>query len=349
MHRRRFIRNLSFLSFVPALTKVNSKTLHEPPVEKIKPKRLKAGDTIGLIAPGSYISKEELEESVNKIKSLGFNVVYLDSILDRSGYLAGDDKRRADELHTMFSRKDVNGIMCARGGYGCTRILPLLDYELIRNNPKVIIGFSDITALHYALYAKSGLTGFHGPVGVSSFNEFSLYYFKKVLMNPEDNLILNNIGVTPGNETGNEPVIIRSGRVQGELAGGNLAVVTSLIGTPYDINTDGKILFFEETGEEPYRIDRMFTQLHEAGKFEKAAGIMLGVFVKCESKEVNPSFEYSFTLMEVLNNRLFNLGIPVVYGLSFGHIKNKFTIPFGIKAELDTDNYSLTLLEKAVL
>lgn len=349
MYRRGFIKSLSLLSLAPAFAKADNNHLTNIPVEKIKPKRLKEGDTIGLIAPGSYISQQELDESITKIKSLGFKVVYLEGILNRSGYLAGDDKRRADELHTMFSRKDVNGIICARGGYGCTRILPLLNYNLIKDNPKVIIGFSDVTALLYGLYTKTGLISFHGPVGISTFNEFSLYYFKKVLMSPEDRLVLNNTGVLPADEAAEKPVTIRSGKAHGELAGGNLSVAVSLIGTPYDINTEGKILFFEETGEEPYRIDRMFTQMMEAGKFEKAAGIMLGIFDKCESKEAGLSAKFSFSLLEVLYDRLFDLGIPVIYGLSFGHIRNKFTIPVGINAELDVDNFSLTILENAVI
>lgn len=347
MQRRDFVKNLSIFSLAPLLSKVEFQNISEKFNKKIKPKRLKQGDTIGLIAPGSYITKDELDASVMKIESLGFKTFFLENILERYGYLAGRDERRIGEINTMFSRSDISGIMCVRGGYGCSRILPFIDYDLIKQNPKVVIGFSDITALLYGIYCKTGLIGFHGPVGISSFNDFSLYYFKKVLMEPGKNFVLvNAIPDASSNEI--KPEVIRGGNARGELIGGNLSVITSLIGTPYEIDTECKIIFLEETGEEPYRIDRMFTQLIESGKLEKASGLVLGVFDKCEKKELNPSFEYSLSLMEVLYDRLFNLGIPVVYGLSFGHIKNKFTIPIGIDAELDAVANTITLLETAV-
>ena len=346
MKRKNFIKTLSaasVISFLPSEKILPYRSIKNE--YKIKPKRLVEGETIALVAPGSYISENELSNSAESLQSLGFTVVYNESVLYKNGYFSGNDKQRAEELMEMFSRKDVNGIICARGGYGCTRILPLLDYEIIKENPKVLIGYSDVTALLYGIYSKTGLICFHGPVGISTFNEFTIKYFEDVLAFPHNRLEL----VSEPEENGEEPVTITVGKTEGELIGGNLSVIVSLIGTEYDIDTEDKIIFLEETREEPYRIDKMLTQMIMAGKFDKAAGIALGVFDNCEQKKDNPSFESSFTLMEVLKERLSGLGIPVVYGLSFGHIKNKFTLPFGVKAELNSNEKILTLLEPACL
>jgi muramoyltetrapeptide carboxypeptidase len=340
MKRKDFVKYVSAAAFLPGVA--SGFNVNELPQEKVKPKRLKKGDKVGLIAPGGFITEAELSESINNLKNMGFIPVPSENILARFGYLAGTDKQRAADLNSMFSRKDISAVVCARGGYGCTRILNMIDYDLIRKNPKILLGYSDITALLYAVYAKTGLVCFHGPVGISTFNDFSLRYFSDVLTNPIEKLEF----ISAERDL---VKIIKSGKASGELAGGNLSVIISLIGTRYDINTDGKIIFLEEINEEPYRIDRMLTQMIEAGKFTKAAGIALGIFHKCEPKEKDPAFPVSFSLMEVLEDRLTGLGIPVLYGLSFGHIINKFTIPFGVKAELNSANHTLTLLESAVL
>lgn len=344
MQRRDFIKSISTAAVLTAAPKIYSSV---EPKQKIKPPRLKQGDTIGLIAPGSYISEDELKDSIENLEKLGYKVAYTEKILAKTGYLAGDDKSRADEVNSMFADKKINGIICARGGYGCARILPMLDYNLIKNNPKIIVGYSDITALLNGIYSETGLITFHGPVGISSFNDFSVTYFNEVLVHPEKDLVL--ISAKGEDEKDNSGIqTIVSGKAQGELIGGNLSVLNSLIGTKYDFDGSGKIIFLEEIGEEPYRIDRMLTQLIQSGKFDKAAGIAMGVFKNCEPKEKDPSFSTSFSLMEVLFDRLSNLNIPVIYGLSFGHIKNKFTLPVGIIAELNTINQAITLLESSV-
>lgn len=342
MRRTDFLKLLGAASILPGVSFAQN---GNAVIKKIKPARLKPGEKIGLIAPGGFIEEKELQESIDNLKSLGFNPVPSDNILARYGYLGGADKQRSDDINTMFSRKDIAGIICARGGYGCTRILPMLDYDLIKNNPKVLCGYSDITALLYGIYAKTGLIGFHGPVGISTFNKFSVDFFSYVLVNPYDRLELISEPESPDIKI----TTIRSGKAEGELVGGNLSLIVSVIGTPYDIDSTGKLIFIEETNEEPYRIDRMLTQMIQAGKFKNAAGIILGTFNKCEPNEKEPEFSRSFSLFEVFEDRLFNLGIPVLYGLSFGHIKNKFTLPFGAKAELNSSNQSLTLLESAVL
>ena len=349
MKRRNFIKTISTATvaataFPKSISEKNS--LRSKSI--LKPPRLKRGDTIALVTPGSYITEQEKEESINNLRGLGFKVIYSDRLMQKNGYFSAIDEERAADLNEMFERKDVQGIMCARGGYGCARILPYLDYELIENNPKLLIGFSDVTALHYAIYKKSNLVTFHGPVSISTFNSFSVRNFENVLMNPKQQTELVNS--TNGNI--NNPygiTAISEGKAEGELVGGNLSIVVSMIGTEYDIDFSDKIIFLEEFLEEPYRIDRMLTQMIQAGKFENAAGVALGVFKTCEPNETNPSFSESFSLIEVLNDRLGKLKIPVVYGLSFGHIADKFTLPFGVKAELNSETKQLKLLEPGVL
>jgi muramoyltetrapeptide carboxypeptidase len=243
----------------------------------------------------------------------------------------------------MFLDKKLKAIFTVRGGYGCSRLLPLLDFDIIRSNPKIFVGYSDITALLYGIYAKTGLVGFHGPVGISSFSEFSVKHLKNILSEPIHNYEMKNL---PDEEA--KILVIAEGVSEGELIGGNLSIVVSLIGTEYDVDTKDKIIFLEEIGEEPYRIDRMLTQMRQSGKFDSCSGIALGVFRRCDIDQKNPKFENSLSLKQVLEDRLGDLGIPVIYGLSFGHIKNKITLPFGIKARLDTYNKKLVLLESAV-
>ncbi|NWG28235.1 MAG: LD-carboxypeptidase [Ignavibacteriaceae bacterium] len=349
MKRRNFIKTISTATVAAAATKPVLAGNHNYQRRRlIKPPKLREGDTIALVTPGSYITQQEQEESISNLRSLGFNVTYTNRLMQKNGYFSANDKERAIDLNEMFERKDVRGIMCARGGYGCARILPYLDYDLIQNNPKVLIGFSDVTAIQYAIYKKSDLITFHGPVSISTFSSFSVKNFRNVLLNPTQELELEN-SATGNNYNPYGITIISQGKAEGELVGGNLSIVVSLIGTEYDIDFSGKIIFLEEFIEEPYRIDRMLTQMIHAGKFENAGGIALGVFKLCEPDKANPAFNGSFSLMEVLTDRLGNLGIPVVYGLSFGHVADKFTLPFGGKAELNTDDKQLKLLEPCVL
>jgi muramoyltetrapeptide carboxypeptidase len=347
--RRNFIKTISAASVAAtAFPKSFSEKSDYRKKSLIKPPRLKQGDTIAMVTPGSYITELEKEESINNLRGLGFKVIYTDRLMQKNGYFSATDKERAADLNEMFERKDVQGIMCARGGYGCARILPYLDYDLIKNNPKVLIGFSDVTAIQYALYKNSDLITFHGPVSISTFSSFSVKNFRNILLDPTEELELQN-STTGNNYNPYGITVISDGKAKGELVGGNLSIVVSLIGTEYDIDFSDKIIFLEEFLEEPYRIDRMLTQMIQAGKFDYSAGIALGVFKSCEPNKSNPAFSGSFSLMEVLKDRLANLGIPVVYGLSFGHIADKFTLPFGVNAELNSDTKQLKLLEPGVL
>ncbi len=347
MKRRDFIFTASLTAAAAAFSPLKVLAKEKEDLQIIKPKRIKPGDRVGIVAPGSYISEKELIETVTNLKKLGFKPYYTENILKRHGYLAGTDEERVADLHEMFSNPKIDWIIAARGGYGCTRILPMLDYNLIKNNPKVLMGYSDITALFYAIFKQTGLITFHGPVGISTFNDFSIDYVKKVLFAPDKGVVLKSKVENYNGDT--IPFTIRSGKARGRLVGGNLSLATAVIGTKYDVDYSGKIVFLEEVGEEPYRIDRMLTQMIEAGKFEKAAGIVLGKFWNCEVKKDKPEFDNSLTLNEVLYDRLFGLGIPIFYGASFGHITNKFVLPFGVKAEMDASEKTITLLESAVV
>ena len=345
MKRKEFLKSVGILSTLSLSSCVNIATSVNTikSSKVIKPKRLKEGDKVGLISPGSYITEAQLKESVENLESIGLEVFYTETILKKYGYLAGTDKERAEDVNRMFADKSIKGIFAARGGYGCSRILPLLDYEIIKTNPKILIGYSDITALLYGIYSQTGLITFHGPVGISTFNKYSNTHVKNILFNPHKTYTMTNL---PEDE--NKINIINKGTAKGKLVGGNLSIVVTMIGTKYDVDLKDKIVFLEDVGEEPYRIDRMLTHLLEATNIKQAAGIALGVFNNCEIDKDDPEFENSLTLQEVFQDRFGKLNIPVISGLSFGHISNKFTLPFGIETKLDTETKSLTLLEPAV-
>ncbi|HEY9187721.1 MAG TPA: LD-carboxypeptidase [Ignavibacteria bacterium] len=316
----------------------------------IKPKALKKGDKVGLIAPASYIEEpEDLNIAIDIMRWLGFEPVVGKNVMKQYGYLAGKDSERADEINEMFSRKDVSGIFCMRGGYGTMRILPYIDYENIIKNPKVIIGYSDITALLQAIYVKTGLVCFHGPVALSTYSEYTLEYLRKaIFINKKIGEIKNP--TTPPNkvETKNRIIKINGGKAEGILIGGNLSLLVSLIGTPYDIDYKNKILFIEEIGEEAYRVDRMLTQLWLSGKLEQLSGIIIGKITDYKSPNSKPAFSNTLSLEEVIRTRLETLKIPAVYGYMIGHIEDKITVPIGVKAILDVDNNIFIINENAV-
>lgn len=315
----------------------------------LRPSKLDKGDTIGLITPASAVSREAFEKSLENLENFGFKVKYSENMRVKKGFLAGTDKQRLVDIHAMFEDEEVKGVVCARGGYGSGRLLPHIDYELIRSNPKVLVGYSDITALLFAIQAKTGLVCFHGPVGASHYSDFTADHFSNVLIKgknksnieqpkhwkDEEDMAFKLLQISPGFATG-------------ALVGGNLSLLVSLIGTPYDLSYDDKIVFIEDVGESPYRVDRMLTQLLNAGKLKKAKGLALGVFAGCETKPDDPDYSQSLSLREVLEDRLASLGIPVLYGLPIGHIDDNATLPLGVMAELDVDKGCLKILESGV-
>ena len=311
---------------------------------RILPQRLKKSSLIGLVTPGSPITRKLLNDTIKKLESLGFRVYFKSSVLDEYGFFAGKDEERANELIHMFSNKEVDALFCVRGGYGAIRILDYLDYEVIRQNPKALIGYSDITALHTAIYNKTGLVSFHSLMGESDFNEFAVNSFVDILVNPGDNY---QYPYLRERETEANPEFdrytINPGQAEGILAGGNISVIDSLTGTVYEPDFEDKVVYLEEIEEKTYKVDKMIFHLLSATNLKKAAGIALGVFKDCNVNE-----EPTISLKQDLDDLLKPLAIPVSYGLSFGHINRKITIPFGIKAKMNASLNSLELLERAV-
>jgi len=306
----------------------------------IKPKPLKKGDTIGLIGPSSPTPIERIEATIEEIQSLGFKVIMGESCYSAHGYLSGSDELRAKDVNEMFNNKNVDGIWCIRGGYGTPRILDKIDYHMIRLNPKVFIGYSDITALHIAINQKSELVTFHGPMASTELfhkiDDFTLECLNKNIM---DNQALGLIN----NPKDIEIQTLVAGKCEGKLIGGNLSLVSGTIGTPYEVDTKGKILFLEDIDEEPYKIDRMLTQLKLSGKLDDAEGFIFGDWNNCVAEEP----EKSLTLMEIFNELIVPLGKPTIYNLMAGHCKPMITLPFGVNARLDADNKNLFIDESA--
>jgi muramoyltetrapeptide carboxypeptidase len=303
----------------------------------LKPPRLQIGDTVGLIAPAGIIDAKDIEVAKKSISQLGLKVKLGKHILDRYGYLAGKDADRAEDVNLMFSDRSVKAIIAMRGGWGCNRILPLLNYSLIRSHPKILMGYSDITSLLLAINARSRLITFHGPVATSTWNQLTVDYLKRILFNAEA-VIMQNLNPKE------VPVqTIASGKARGKLVGGNLSVLAAMVGSPYLPSWNKSILFVEEIGEDVYRLDRMLTQLKTAGILNQIAGFIFGQCTNCSLGD-----EPSFTLMQVLQDHIIPLNIPAWYGSMIGHIKDKFTLPIGVEVEIDANFGTIRMLEAAV-
>ena len=337
MLRRHFIKKNATLFAAATLTSPAA-TMGKP--KKIKPGRLKAGDTVAFISPGSFLDDAGLQKAVQNVEGLGCKVQLAKNIREQRGFLAGTDQQRLDDLHQAFSDKQVDAVWCVRGGYGCSRLLPGIDYHLIKKNPKILIGYSDVTALVNAIYQRTGLVTFHGPVAASDFTDFTKKQLNAVLMDGRDNYTIQLPEVVVDLV---EPLIFNPKKIKGVLAGGNLSLLAAMAGTPYSVDFNNKIAFIEDIGEKPYRIDRMLTQLRQACNLEKACGIALGDFSGCDSIEPN-----SLTLKETLTDRLDMGKIPVGYRFPFGHTADHCTLPIGTKVELDVEKMKIILLESAV-
>jgi muramoyltetrapeptide carboxypeptidase len=312
----------------------------------VKPAALKKGDTIGLVCPAySAFIKEEVQITIESLQAMGFNVVQGKHIFDRYGYLAGKDEDRAADINEMFANKKIDAIMAIHGGWGCARILPLLDYELVKKNPKIFIGYSDITALLLGIYSQTGLVTFHGPVGSSTWNSFSVEYFQDILIEKKAVKMTNPVRKNDTLvQTEDRIYTITSGKASGKLIGGNLTVLSHILGSKYVPDFTGAILFIEDVQEDTYRIDRMITQLKLAGILNQIAGFVFGKCTDCP-----PSKSYgSLTLEDIFEDHIKPLNIPAFSGAMIGHIKDKFTVPVGIEASIDADEGSITLKEPAV-
>lgn len=337
--RKDFLRTTALASLTGvALTasgcKIEARTSITP---KIKPKALKAGDTLGLVAPASPIYESSVfDEMLVNLEKLGFNLKLGEHVKAQRGYLAGTDEERASDLMKMFEDPEVDGIMCIRGGWGCNRILPLLDYEVIKANPKVLCGFSDITSLHMALFQKSDLITFHGPVGKSVWNDFTTEAFKRVIWEGDPAVFM-----VPQEE--DRTMLVKSGNAKGRLLGGNLSVLVSMIGSGYLPSFENAILFLEDIGESVYRVDRMLTQLKMAGILDQLSGFVFGQCTDCDAGN------NSLTLQQVLDDHVKPLQIPSFYGAMISHEDNNITLPMGVAAEIDATRKTIHLLDSAVI
>jgi muramoyltetrapeptide carboxypeptidase len=343
--RRQIMAGLAALMASPAFP-----AFAAPAIGGARPKgpRLRPGDTVGLIEPASASDEAfDIQLVEEAVVAMGLKPKRGKHVLNQFGYLAGQDKDRGADLTAMFADKDVRAIFAVRGGWGSARMLPFVDWDMVRANPKFVLGFSDITALHMAIAAKGGAITLHGPNASSAWGKASVDSFRQVAWDAAMPLYKNPV-------TNDDRLVQRrwrtqtmtGGKAQGHLLGGNLTVLTALAGTPYLPSFDGAILFLEDVDEAEYRIDRMLTQIGQAGVLSKLAGVVFGQCTSCRASDGSTS---PFTLNDVLRQHLGSLGVPAYHGAWFGHIADQFTLPVGARAEIDADAGTLRLLEAAVV
>ena len=307
------------------------------------PSKLNKGDLIGVVSPASPIDDaSRIERGVRYLEGLGYRVLVGSNVGKTKGYLAGTDEERAADLHAMFSNKQVKAVISVRGGYGTPRLLRLLNYRLIARNPKIFVGFSDITALHLALWKKCRMITFHGPMlGVdmaTGMDHFTEELFWQTVTSEKKLGKVSLADELPA-------VALHPGSSSGRLLGGNLSLIVSLLGTPFQPEFTRSVLFIEEVGEEPYRIDRMLTQLNNASILAKSRAILTGQFSDCQPKD--PS-KPSSSVEELLREIAFTLRRPFLSNLPFGHVARKMTLPIGIRVKVDATSGILEYLESSV-
>lgn len=346
LNRRKFLT--TSLGSLILLTSIYS-TASAQNSSVIKPRKLKPGSGVGLISPaGATFTTEDINIVQDAVKAFGL-VPYLAShILDQYGYLAGKDQDRANDVNRFFADPNIDLILPIRGGWGCARILPYLDYDLIRKNPKIITGFSDLTTLLMAIYTQSGLVTFHGPNGLTSWRTKQVNSFKQALFTDEKIIFQNQKDPDDNNrlmQVKNRIQTITTGTARGKIIGGNLSVLSAIIGSPYVPDFSGSILFIEDVGESIYRIDRMITHLKIAGILDKISGFIFGQCTNC-----SPNGGYaSLTLEQVLNDHIEPLGIPAWIGAQIGHIEPILTFPMGVEVEINANNGTINYLESGVI
>ena len=336
INRREFISAVGAIGLVPTGTDAQT-TL-------VKPPRLRPGDVVGLVSPATAAwGTEPTKIWIDALESLGLEVMLGDNYFGRHGYFAGEDEARADDINAFFREPSVRMIF-ARGGWGSPRLLPLLDYDMIRNNPKVLLGYSDATALITAVHVKTGLVTFHGP---SPLNVFSAEHFRRVIMNGEAYTLENPRFITENTlvQTENRIRTITPGKARGRILGGNLSLLTAVTGSGYLPEWDGNILFIEDVDEAVYRVDRMMTELRLSGVLDRISGFIFGRCTDCD-----PDSGYgSLTMEEMIAEHIEPLGIPAFAGTMIGHIDEQFTIPLGIQVEIDANAGTIDMLEAGVV
>jgi muramoyltetrapeptide carboxypeptidase len=311
-------------------------------MDTLKPQRLQRGDLIGLVSPASRIADTtKIDQAVRYLEGLGYRAVIGANATKINTYLAGTDEERAADLNAMFENPRVKAIFCIRGGYGTPRLLPLIRYRMVARNPKILVGYSDITALQLAIWRKTGLVTFHGPMAgvdmADPMDSFTEELFWRLLTSTKR---MGRV-VIPDEQ----PHTLVPGRGTGRLLGGNLALIASIVGTNYQPDFSKAILYIEDIGEDPYRVDRMLTQLRGSGILPKAHAVLLGQFTDCVPRD---SSSPSFTVDEVLQEYTYRSGVPSLSGLPFGHNRRKMTIPVGIRARVNATQRSVEYLEGAV-
>ncbi|MBM7631468.1 S66 peptidase family protein [Geomicrobium sediminis] len=309
--------------------------------KKRKPSSALPGSTIGLISPSGPAKHESFDKATALLQNLGFNVTTARPFREYPGYLAGSIEERVEELHTLFVDPDVDAILSLRGGYGSASLLPYLDFDLIARHHKPFLGYSDVTALHIALWQKAKMVTFHSPMATSD--------LLKAPQSSIDHLLASLQAETyPGRIMNPENIPLTTmmpGIAEGELVGGNLSVLTSLIGTPYELDLRGKILILEDVGEEPYAIDRMLTQLHLSGKLHDVSGFLIGTWEGCESED----YKDGDTVEDVLTRILTPYKKPMLSNLQAGHSRLQLTLPLGARVRIDATAQHIYVLEQVVL
>lgn len=311
----------------------------------ICPPTLQPGDTVAITAPSSPVSASVLESSIRSIEFLGMKALVMESCRQQHGYLAGTDRQRASDINTAFADPEVRGIFCLRGGFGATRILPLLDFDSIRKAPKIFTGYSDITALHVAFNQLCGFITFHGPMPNTKYHHMDPFSLKSLRQ-----YLFSGIPRTPVSNPPGEPIhVLHPGKASGLLTGGNISLLAGTLGSPYEIDTRGKILFLEEVGERPYRLDKALTALALAGKFRDCSGIILGTFAECEEPEDPDTVPAStviaqntLELTDIFQEVILPFEKPTLLNFRAGHIYPQSTLPFGASVSFHTDYPALS-------
>jgi muramoyltetrapeptide carboxypeptidase len=326
-----------------SLAALESISMPSSRASRVRPHALRPGDTVGIVAPASNIKAADLEAGCEALRRAGYRPFYFDSILDRDIYFAGSVDRRTRELEAMFARDEVRAIVCARGGYGANYLLPALDLEKVKANPKIFVGYSDITALLTYFADATGLVTFHGPMAAKDWAHALPQ--EDGVDTPSWQAALS--GTMPWDVPLNAGVSgLAEGDAEGILYGGCLSILVASLGTPYEIKTAGTILFLEDVAAKPFQIDRMLMQLKLAGHFNEVRGIVFGEMLDCRQ-----TANQDYTLQEVIMRILADLGIPVAFGVRSGHvISGNITLPFGVRAKLTvrSGRVALTMLEAAV-
>lgn len=347
LNRRTFLKTSALLG---GLLPFNSFAGQKSVNALVRPPALNEGDTIGLITPASPLFEyhQTVIEVREKLHNLGYQTRIGKNTDKKWGYLAGNIEQRVADLHDMFADDQVKAIMAIRGGYGSAQLLPYLDYQLIRRHPKILIGYSDVTSLLLGIHVQTGLVTFHGPVAVSTFTDYTTRHMKRLLSSTTAPIEIEDAPFEENLQSSNRIWTYRGGVTKGRLIGGNLTLFQSLLGTPFEPNTEGTIIFLEEVSEEPYDLDRMLHQLKMAGKFDHCRGVIFDKMPGVKPADYKPGFNSTLSVEEIIDLVFKDFDFPVCVGFSLGHIKDKPTMPLGIKARLDADAGHLTLLEPAV-